>query len=213
MGRQVPFVPKLGFSCNAPATCSRWRTDWPSMRPLRAWSQGPRHTIGSPVKSPGYGTSTSAVDHAKRVRLVYSKYRHPAVQYRLCSVHYGASTQLTVRTATPNSCSLPQDSSTCSIAPLRTRPAQNLVSIGAGRAGRLAGWTLSVLAPSHLQTRPDPGLPIAVRILVPSSRRQFQPRSACCWCRHKSGQHDTGHHSSIWQGMAGQASTRQIMME
>lgn len=77
------------------------------MRPLRAWSQGPRYTIGSPVKSPGYGTSTSAVDHAERVRLVHSKYRHPAVQYRLCSVHYGASAQLTVRTATPNSCSLP----------------------------------------------------------------------------------------------------------
>lgn len=189
--------------------CSRWRTDCTSMRP-RLEPRPPLH-YRSPVRSPGYGTSTSSVDHATRTRLVLSKYRHPAVHYRLCSEHYRNSTQYTVRTATPNSCSLPHLTTGLEHLqhPLHSGPdmLRTLSPLV------LAGWTLSVLRPQSSPDPPDPGLPIAVRFPVPSSRRRFESLLAR-WCRTVwTVRHRSAQHNMASQGRPGQASTWQIMME
>lgn len=155
---KVPFVPKLGFSCNAPATlqplANRLAVDEAA---ARLEPRPPLH-YRSPVRSPGYGTSTSAADHARRVRLVPQ-----SIGILLCNtacVAYATGTAPSIPYGWPRLiravCRISrQDSSTCSIAPLRTRPAQNLVSIGAGRQGRMD------IVCSCPQPSPDPPLPRA----------------------------------------------------
>ena len=134
--------------------CSRWanRLDVDEV------ASGAKAAVRSPPRPlqrpPGYGTSTSAVDYAMSVRLVHSKYRHPAVYCRLLwtgtvrSIPYGQSrpTRAVYRISL-------QGSSTCSIAPLRTRPAQNLVELVFIGAGRL---NIVCLQP---QPSPDPPRP------------------------------------------------------
>lgn len=190
--------------------CSRWRTDCTSMR-QRLEPRPPLH-YRSPVRAPGYGTSTSPVDHTARVRPVHSKYRHPAVHYRLCSEHYRNSTQYIVRTATPNSCSLPHLTTGLEHLQHRSTPDSTWAEPCLPWCWQ-AGRPLSVLRPQPSPDPPDPGLPIAVRLLVPSSRRRFESLLAR-WCRtvwtvrHRSAQHNMAR-----QARPGQASTWQIMME
>ena len=118
----------------------------------------------SPVRSPGYGTSTSAGDGAKRLKLVHSRYRDLAVCYP--SLHRN-STQHTVRSVAPNSCSLPHLTTGLEHLQHRSTPDPTWAEPCLPRCWQ-AGHSLDRL-PQPSPDPPDPGLPIAVRFLVPSS--------------------------------------------
>lgn len=211
--------------------CSRWRTDStstrPRLEPSRRWKYHSRSPVRSPVRSPSYGASTSAADRAMRARLVHSKYRHPAAYCRLWSVHYRNSTRACHTDShaqfVQSAASHHRAGTRAPAAPLHSGPdlRRTLSPLA------LAGWTMDIVClytppPPCPQAQPspdppDPGLPIAVRLLVPSSRPRFGPLLAC-WCR-TDGQHDTCHHSAarqigqLSQGSSGQLMARQIVME
>lgn len=175
MGPTSPVRPKTKVLMQCPGNLAAvGRTDCTLERPRL----GVKSPVKSPVRTPSYRASTWTVHNAARMWLVHLKYRHLAGQYRLCtstgtvhSIPYGQSRL--IRAVCRIS---PQNSSTCSIAPLRTRPAQNLVYIGAGRAWQTEHCLSVRLPPPQklIPDPPDPGLPIAVRSFVPSSQPRFE---------------------------------------
>lgn len=168
--------------------CSRWRTDSTSMRQRLEPRPPSRYTVGrlsgrlatgrrprlsTTQRGCGWYTQSIGILLCTTVCLCSSSVAH-TTGTTVRSIPYGQSRP--IRAVCRIS---PQDSSTCSTAPLRTRPAQNLVSMGAGRAGRPGRLDIVFSAPQPSPDPPDPGLPIAVRLHVPSSRGRFEPLSAC----------------------------------
>lgn len=197
MGPTSPVRPKTKVLMQCPGNLAAvGRTDCTLERPRL----GVKSPVKSPVRTPSYRASTWTVHNAARMWLVHLKYRHLAGQYRLCtstgtvhSIPYGQSRL--IRAVCRIS---PQNSSTCSIAPLRTRPAQNLVYIGAGRVWQTE-HCLSVRLPpppeaNSRSARPRPSNRCQVLRPVLST-----PVRGPCSPVGAGEQHDTDQHITIGQ--------------
>lgn len=195
--------------------CSRWRTDSTSPRPRLEPSRRYKYHSRSPVRSPGYGASTSAAEHAARGRLVDSKYRAsccalPPVERALhCTT--GTVHGHTVRIVTPNPCSLPHLTTGRALEHLQRRSTPDPTCAEpcldwrwqAGQCPLSVSACTPPLSPGPAISRSArPRLPIAVRLLVPSSRPRPEPLLAR-WCRMDSTTQMPSQHGTVGQPSQG----------